>query len=290
MLMDRTPAQMTPTNDPTRSAVSTEAVPTGGPTPQISAEIPTATAPLLPTLGSGSVTESAVDGMRMVYVPAGEFRMGSDDRAADEEPEHSVYLDAFWIDETEVTNSMYAICVAADACTPPVTSASSTRESYFGNEAFDAYPVIFVSWEQAQEYCAWSGRRLPSEAEWEKAARGEDGRICPWGNQAPDASLLNYNGEFADTTPAGNFPAGASPYGALDMSGNVWEWVADWYDSQYYQQSPSDNPYGPESGSRHVLRGGSWYYELNYIRAAARFSASASTTLNDVGFRCALTP
>lgn len=243
-----------------------------------------------PTFGIGSVLVSPMDGMRLLYVPAGEFWMGSDDRDADEQPQHSVYLDSFWIDETEVTNAMYAACVAAGACSPPVTNASSTRDAYFGNPDFDTYPVVFVSWTQAGEYCAWAGRRLPSEAEWEKAARGDDGRICPWGNQAPDDLLLNYNMLYSDTTSVGSFTQGASPYAALDMAGNVWEWVSDWYDSRYYQDAPADNPSGPESGSRHVLRGGSWYYDLNYIRAAFRFSANASTTLNDVGFRCALTP
>jgi formylglycine-generating enzyme required for sulfatase activity len=243
-----------------------------------------------PSFEIGSSIISPVDGMRLLYVPAGEFLMGSDDRDANEQPQHSVYLDAFWIDETEITNGMYAECVVSGACTPPITNASSTRDAYFGNPDYDTYPVIFVSWSQAQDYCTWAGRRLPSEAEWEKAARGVDGRICPWGNQSPDNSLLNYNMNFSDTKPSGSFPAGSSPYAALDMAGNVWEWVSDWYDSQYYQDAPTDNPTGPESGSRHVLRGGSWYYDLNYIRAAFRFSANDSTTLNDVGFRCALKP
>ena len=241
-----------------------------------------------PAPSGGDIIRSAADGMELVYVPAGEFIMGSDDRDASESPAHSVYLDAYWIDRTEVTNGMYALCAAAGACSPPASESSSQHDSYYNDTAYVNYPVIFVTWQQAGEYCQWAGRRLPSEAEWEKAARGTDARICPWGSSSPSPERLNYASLVGDTTPVGSYPAGASPYGALDMAGNVWEWTADWFSSGYSLADLS-NPTGPEEGARYVLRGGSWYYEHNYIRAAFRFSASGSTTLNDVGFRCALT-
>jgi serine/threonine-protein kinase len=239
-------------------------------------------------LGVGSVQVSAVDGMEMVYVPAGEFIMGANDREDDEKPQHNVYLDAFWIDRTEVTTRMYGLCVQAGACKPPVSNVSSKQSAYFGNPDFDAYPVIFVTWKQANDYCTWAGRHLPTEAEWEKAARGTKGYITPWGDNSPSSDQVNYNGNVGDTSRVGSYPKGASVYGALDMAGNVWEWVTDWYSSKAYAQAVYENPTGPQEGTRRVLRGGSWYYPLNDIRAANRFSASDNTTLNDVGFRCML--
>ncbi|MCJ7624282.1 MAG: formylglycine-generating enzyme family protein, partial [Anaerolineaceae bacterium] len=222
-----------------------------------------------------------------VYMPAGEFLMGSENGEADEKPQHTVSLDAYWIDQIEVTNAMYAQCVANGVCRPPASSGSNTQDQYFGNPEYDQHPVIYVTWDDANTYCNWAGRRLPTEAEWEKAARGSDARICPWGNDAPNTSLLNFNWAIGDTTAVSSYPAGVSPYGVFDMSGNVWEWVADWYDSNYYNISPVENPQGPSSGGRRVLRGGSWYYEVNFIRAAFRFSADANSMLNDLGFRCA---
>ncbi len=268
------------------------------PTAELAAAVETAPTQALPQPSStpeptpapsiGSVLVSPVDGMTMVYVPAGEFLMGSDDRDENEKPMHGVYLNAYWIDQTEVTNAQFALCVQAGACEPPLSSSSTSRPQYYGSPDFGDYPVIFVDWGQASNYCAWAGRRLPSEAEWEKASRGVDGAICPWGNTSPAPDRLNYNGMLGDTTRVGSYPAGASPYGALDMAGNVWEWVSDWYSSSAYQLGVYENPTGPADGTRRVLRGGSWYYELNKIRSAFRFSASDNTILSDVGFRCAL--
>ncbi len=282
------------------------AFPTDSPSPP-----PTASSAARPPaeVQPGAQWQAPVDAMPMVYVPAGPFWMGSlDDRQADfdERPFHRPVLSAFWIDRTEVTNDMYLRCIAAGACSPPPNLASATRPSYFADPAYGDYPVIFVSWQQASAYCAWAGRRLPSEAEWEKAARGGDGRIYPWGwiaaLKSPKGLRLNYcdsqcpydyrdaeaDDGYADTAPVGSFPAGASPYGALDMAGNVWEWVADWYDAQAYAAAPAEDPAGPETGVYHVLRGGSWLDLFSEVRAANRFWAEPSAQQAHVGFRCAL--
>ncbi len=217
----------------------------------------------------------------MVYVPEGEFLMGSadsdPDAGSDEKPQHTVYLDAFWIDKTEVTNAAFALCVQAGAC--QTTGADFSEKPN--------HPVVAVSWNDAAAYCEWAGRRLPTEAEWEKAARGTDGRIYPWGDGAPDATLLNYNGNIGGTTEVGSYPDGASPYGALDMAGNVWEWANDWYDSSYYSNSPSENPQGPSTGDARVLRGGSWVNEARNVRVSNRGRGYPDYRfVGSGGFRC----
>jgi eukaryotic-like serine/threonine-protein kinase len=274
--------------------------PTGTPAPPTSTptltETPTATATITmtptPTLEIGSTQISPKDGMVQVYVPAGEFLMGSDtvkesQSYSEELPQHTVYLDAFWIDRTEITNAQYASCVAEGHCTLPGNTISSRHSSYYGDVQYADYPVVYVNWNQSQAYCAWAGRRLSSEAEWEKAARGTDGRLYPWGNAAPDQNRLNYNSNKGDTTAVGSYIFGASPYGALNMAGNVWEWVNDWYSSTYYQNSPARNPLGPDSGTDRGLRGGSWNNSDRYIRTAQRYSNIPAYWYYDVGFRCA---
>lgn len=243
---------------------------------------PTETPFVEPTIGVGSTIIGA-DGMILRYVPAGEFAMGSDANS-DEQPIHSVTLDAYWIDQTEVTNAMYIKCVKANECKPPRELSSNTREIYFYNPGFGIYPVISVSWNDAVAYCSWIGRRLPTEAEWEKAARGTDGRIYPWGNDKPSANFINMDN--SDTTEVGSYPDGASFYGVLDMSGNVWEWVADWYDKAYYQTSPSSNPLGPESGELRVLRGGSWFNLDHDVSSSQRYMNGPRFNLSRIGFRC----
>ena len=161
------------------------------------------------------------------------------------------------------------------------------RDAYFGNLEFADYPVVNVTWYQADAFCTWIGARLPTEAEWENAARGMDGRIYPWGDQVPTQELANFAENVGDTTPVGSYLAGASPYGVMDMAGNVWEWMNDWYDSDYYSQSSSENPQGPATGEYRVLRGGSWYgYDYN-VRSALRNYRGPDYWDSLVGFRCA---
>jgi len=228
-----------------------------------------------------------VKGVVMRNVPAGTLLMGSDNDNPEERPAHSVYLDAYAIDEYEVTNRFYKACVDAGVCLPPVLVSSSTRPNYYGNQEFDDYPVVNVDWNMAKTHCEWRGARLPTEAEWEKAARGMDGQIYPWGNYAPNKDLLNYNQEVGDTTMAGSYEMGKSFYGIYDMAGNVWEWVNDWYDEAYYQTLPSTDPLGPSAGHYRVLRGGSWSDDANGVRSSRRFGLDPTGAFNVGGFRCA---
>ena len=237
-----------------------------------------------------------------IYIPAGEFQMGCDPDHNngfacydDEEPLHTVYLDAYLIDTTEVTNGQYAQCVEVGDCTPPYSASSWTRSFYYGNPEYADYPVGRMYWDQAQNYCTWVGGSLPTEAQWEKAARGSsDSRAYPWGDTYPNCMLANFydffgTGEYCnvDTSAVGSYPSGASPYGLLDMAGNGWEWVNDWWDPTYYSVSPYSNPTGPETGMQKGFRGGSWDQYYDSARVAYRGNAYTGTTGHAIGFRCA---
>jgi len=239
-----------------------------------------------PTVISNPAEITDAKGVTMRLVPAGEFTMGSNNGDGDEQPVHQVVLDSYYMDKYEVTNDLYQACVNAGVCNPPHETSSLSHSYYYGNPQYDNYPVMKVDWVQAKTYCEWRGAHLPTEAEWEKAARGADGRTYPWGNESPNNNLLNYNQNLGDTTEAGKYPGGVSPYGLYDMAGNVWEWVADWYDSSYYSNSPSSNPQGPSSGDGRALRGGSWDYFGNYVRASARLSYGPDYWDFRLGFRC----
>jgi len=232
---------------------------------------------------------SGVDGMELVYIPAGEFQMGSNDGENDEKPVLEVYLDGYWMDRTEVTNAMYAKCVAAGICDEPRYTSSVTRKSYYHSRLYANYPVIYVSSYDAQNYCAWAGRRLPTEAEWEKGARSLDGRAYPWGNDKPTCDKANIGQCVGDTNEVGSYPAGASPYGLMDMAGNVLEWVADWYTSEYNVNLPSSNLTGDSTGQFRVLRGGSFNDSVD-LRAANRIYLTPGNHSGNVGFRCAVFP
>ncbi|MBX3000991.1 MAG: SUMF1/EgtB/PvdO family nonheme iron enzyme [Caldilineaceae bacterium] len=208
-----------------------------------------------------------------VTIPAGEFLRGSDwnSQALDDEtPQRRIYLSEYQIARVPVTNAQYKVFVDDTNHWKP--------RHWEGGEIPKGkadHPVVWVSWHDAVAFCTWAGVRLPTEAEWEKAARGTDGRIYPWGNQSPDAKRCNFfqsNGSSTTpgTTPVGSYPSGASPYGVLDMAGNAWDWVNDWYDPSYYSVSPRSNPYGPEAGDSRVLRGGAWGYGTPYVRSAYR--------------------
>lgn len=236
----------------------------------------------------------------MVYIPAGEFTMGSEDGEDDESPVHTVYLDAFYIDKYEVTNAQFK-----------EFSEETGHKGMINQPGFEDYidyfnncpncPIVNITWYYAKDYAKWAGKRLPTEAEWEKAARGTDEREYSWGDESPDADEIfraNYRTPseeggadgFRFAAPVGSFPENKSPYGAFDMAGNVWEWVADWYDSEYYTYSPKRNPEGPERSpiGGKVMRGGSWDMSPRSIRCANRYGRDGpGDWFSDVGFRCA---
>jgi len=235
------------------------------------------------------VTMTGDDDMILVYVPAGKFTMGSDNGEEDEKPAHTVTLDAFWIDQTEVTNGMYSICVKAGDCKEP----SITTEYFDPNYA--NHPVVYVSWEDANAYCTWADRRLPTEAEWEKAASwnevNQTKSIYPWGDNI-DCSLANYYDGNKDcigtTTAVGSYPDGASPYGAWDMAGNVSEWVSSLY--QPYPYDANDGRENLSSPDVRVIRGGAWFDLDLYVRSAYRDRGAADLSGGIFGFRCSRSP
>ena len=213
-----------------------------------------------------------------ILIPAGTFLMGiSRPHPDDEGPQHDVYLQAYRIDRCAVTNDEYRQCVAAGACSEPADLRA------FADPGFGDHPVVFISWYNARVYCRWLGKRLPTEAEWEKAARGDDGRSFPWGNEML-RDRLNADNRFGGTTRVGSFPSGASAYGVLDMAGNVWEWVDDWF-----VPYPGSTFHSDLFGQKYkVVRGGSWNHPAEDARTFHRDIAHPGRTIRVVGFRCAV--
>jgi formylglycine-generating enzyme required for sulfatase activity len=246
-------------------------------------------------------------GARMLYVPRGVFRMGNDEGDPDERPAFIVRVDAFFIDETEVTNGQYRQCVTEGECPPPFSEGATFHPAYYGDARYDDYPVIYVTWYQAEAFCAWREARLPSEAEWERAASFDPINLIktqyPWGDLF-DGELVNYcdrncprdNQDLAvddghqDTARVGSYPDGQSHIGALDMAGNVMEWVADWYDADYYAEATDINPLGPLEGETKSIRGGSWLSAADDVRTTSRSHFEPLVFRANLGFRCAVTP
>jgi len=237
----------------------------------------------------------------MVLIPATEYMMGCDPEhnngygcPSDELPQHMVSLSAFAIDVYEVTNAQYAECVAAGACAAPIATASQARVDYYQNPEYANFPMINVKWEQAQAYCTWAGKRLPTEAEWELAARGATPKAYAWGDDDPDCSQANIYHDpsmsacVGDTVAVGSYPAGASEFGVMDMTGNVWEWVADSYIEDFYSLSPTENPLAEEANQLRTVRGGGWASNWLAARVTSRAYDLSFYSGLDLGFRCAM--
>lgn len=243
-------------------------------------------------------TMTGKDGVPMILIPAGAFKMGSQDGLPNERPEHQVLLDSYYIDQYEVTMSLYRKFLESGKHDSPPTWDDEAATTV-GDR-----PAVGMKWGDAASYCEWAGKRLPTEAEWEKAARGTDGRRYPWGHMQPFVDIANYNrgvwvNETVTLVPVtsglegmsvrhGLKTGGKSPYGLAHMAGNAAEWVADWYDREYYQQSPENNPTGPANGEKRVIRGGSWADLPPALRVTARFSAEPEFEDRTIGFRCAM--
>ena len=254
---------------------------------------------ILTVYNQPSASPNAPEGM--VLIPSGEFIMGTDSQQAnsDQRPAHTVYLNTFYIDKYEVTNAQYEEFILAGGY---------QKKKFWTTEGWDFiqknkiqaplkygqnsvstepdHPVIGVSWYEANAYATWAGKRLPTEAEWEKAARGTDRRIYPWGNEM-DFSKLNYFPHSIKLLKVGSFPQGASPYHIMDMAGSLWEWTADWYGETYYAQSPLKNPKGPDNGKYRVLRGGGWDSIRLQLQCTYRYYDKEDRRTYNIGFRCA---
>jgi len=261
---------------------------------------------IIPPTDAPLATEiTDANGMTMMLVSMGEYVMGSDNSDSDAGPAHSVRLDAYYIDKYEVTNASYAKCVDAGACAPPRELGSSTHTDYYGNSEFDNYPVVNVDWYMAGAYCSWRGESLPTEAQWEIAARGENGFIYPWGNSF-ECRNGNFDDEtrvdefvvsggpncdgYEDTAPVGSYLNGRSPFGLFDMAGNVWEWVSDSYLEDYYATlgDNASNPRGPSGGQYQVVRGGSWGSNTDVTQTIYRGKFKPADFYDYLGFRCAM--
>jgi formylglycine-generating enzyme required for sulfatase activity len=272
--------------------------------PQTTFEMNTPVTPTNSSIGehlAGETLISNIDGMQLVYIPTGKFNMGSTSGNPDQAPIHPIQLDGYWLDRTEITNIMFANFLntvgnklegGANWLNPldPFVwdfEKDGIWQTYLGREN---YPIVGVSWYGANAYCQWAGRRLPTEAQWEYAARDVDGRRFPWGNDSLSCDRARFSGCGNTPVEVGSLPLGSSPSGVFDLAGNVAEWVSDRYAADYYQHSPSLNPTGPINGYYRVIRGGYWGSAYIALQTAHRDWAGADQRDASVGFRCALTP
>jgi sulfatase modifying factor 1 len=238
------------------------------------------------------------DGAPLVLIPSGSYPMGvptgDRDGGRDEYPRHVIEITDFYLDKYEVTNARYLEFVKATNHRVPQNPKNPTRNLWEGigiPASLADRPVINVDWADADAYCKWAGRRLPREAEWEKAAKGNNDWRFPWGNVEPTDGHLNFNQKWVGEKtlmPVGSYEKGKSPYGVYDMAGNVWEWVNDWYDARYYEKSPDKNPPGPDSGEKKVIRGAGWQNETPTVRIFTRVDSDPTMRNESTGFRCAM--
>jgi len=240
---------------------------------------------------SGTLAVDPIDGMKLIYIRAGNFRLGANVKiqlpGKKKQSHPTVKLDAFWISQTQVTNAMYARCVKAGACRKAIRK--EINPHYYDSK-YAKHPVVYVTWSDAARYCKWSGGRLPTEAQWKKAARDGGSRAYPWGNKTDISRLANVGNFHTTTTKVGKFPDGASPYGLLDMGGNVREWVQDWYASTYTLKPPYTNPTGPDNGTKRLLKSASWHDSISSAKIDAQFAHLPYSAGNNRGFRCAYPP
>jgi formylglycine-generating enzyme required for sulfatase activity len=252
------------------------------PTSLPAATIPSTLVPIA-LAGPQAGTQMAwLDGSVLAYVPAGDFIMGL---GAGNTPQKTVTLDSYWIYKTDVTNKMYGQCVATGNCAAP---AQEIGTPVYSNPDYGDYPIVGVTWDMAANYCKWAQGQLPTEAQWEKAARGSDGGVYPWGKTNVGCDLLNYLGCLGHTNGVNDYPAGRSPYGLSDMAGNVFQWVNDFYDANYYDSMPTQNPTGPSNGDSHVIRGSSYESDASQTLAGVRHFGGSAYHSRDLGFRCAV--
>jgi len=253
--------------------------------PSPTAEVPTATTPptLAPVVLSGPQSGSTmawIDGSLLTYIPAGDFVMGL---GSGNTPQKTISLDSYWIYKTDVTNKMYAQCVATGNCAVPTQELGAPA---YTNPDYGDYPVVGVTWDMSSNYCQWIQGQLPTDAQWEKAARGLNGSDYPWGNDKPACDLLNMQGCLGHTNGVNDYPSGASQYGLLDMEGNVFQWINDYYDANYYTSMPSANPTGPTSGDSRVIRGSSFESDATQTLSGIRHFGGNGYHNYDLGFRC----
>lgn len=245
---------------------------------------------------SGSSIISSIDGSEMILIPPGGFFMGSDDGGDDEKPLHKVYIDSYYIYKYPVTNFMYCNFLNAIRIDESVVGKWLEIEDenchiyvdkglYRVKKGAEDYPVVNVTWYGADAYARWAGKRLPTEAEWEKAARGTKGNLYPWGDEWGENKCSHCYGS-GKVMPVGSYPEGASPFGLMDMSGNVWEWCSDWYDANYYVNTPDKNPPGPSAGQEKIIRGGSCINDARGCRCANRHKYTPENRNYSLGFRC----